>query len=240
MGLLDLPAPLFAWIDGQLLGFLPPIGRLIVWSAVAALGSMELYRVLSPQARIKAVEFQVRETQQRLGDHEGSFEDAWLLIRRMLGLAFGRILLVLPATLAASVPLLALIVWLDGAYGRAVPPPGEPVSVHVPGEFRGRWIAGTSRTPPHVEIVNGNGRTIADVAVAAPVPVIHKHRWWNFAIGNPAGYLPHDAPVERIEIDLPRQEFLSLGPEWLRGWEVGFFVALTLFALGFKVVRRID
>lgn len=239
MGLLDLPSPLFSWIDGQLIGFLPATAKLILWGVLAALGSMELYRLLSPQGRIEELEAALKVTQQRLGEHEGNFADAWLLIRGMLGLASRRVLLVLPATVAASLPILVLIVWLDAAYGRALPPPGEPVAVQVAGEFRGQWVAETDSMPPQATVLDDGGATVAAISVAAPIPVIHKPRWWNVAIGNPAGYLPADAPIDRIDIDLPRQQFLSVGPEWVRGWEVTFFSVLILFAMGFKVVRGI-
>lgn len=240
MGIFDLPSPVLSWIDGQLMAFLPPVAKLLLWAAIAALGSMELYRVLSPQRRIRALEVALRDTQRSVGNHEGSFADGWWLIRAMLGLAFRRVLLVLPATLIASLPLLVLIVWLDSAYGSTFPPPGESISVVVPGDFQGRWIAETEAAPPRAQVVDRTGKTVASISLAAPVPAVHKHRWWNVLIGNPAGYLQQDAPVDRIEIGLPRQEVLPFGPDWLRGWEVGFFVSLVVLAWIVKVVRRIE
>ncbi len=51
MGLLDLPGPLFAWMDAGMSG-VPGVLRLILWGTVAGAGSMWLYRAVSPQARI--------------------------------------------------------------------------------------------------------------------------------------------------------------------------------------------
>ena len=59
-------------------------------------------------------------------------------------------------------------------------------------------------------------------------------------IGNPAGYLPDDAPLERIEVDLPPKEYLALGPAWLRSWYAVFFAALLAASLAIKVAARIE
>src|SRR6185436_16008877 len=52
MGLLDLPAPFFDFVDRSLLGALPPLLRLILWAIAGAAISLTLYRLLSPQRRI--------------------------------------------------------------------------------------------------------------------------------------------------------------------------------------------
>lgn len=239
MGLLDLPAALFTWLD-QFLGLLPPAIRLLLWAAVAALASMELYRLLSPQQRVAELKLALEGAQRGLAAYDGPFEGAWTLIRRMLGLALRRVIIVLPATLAASLPLLLLIIWLDTAYNRTFPPAGQAVAVKVAGDYNGQWVDPDGATPPRARVLSDNGGTVADVPVGAPISVLHKHQWWNALIGNPAGYLEDSAPFDRIEIDLPRQEFLSVGPAWLRGWETIFFPALILIALGFKVTRRIQ
>jgi hypothetical protein len=57
---------------------------------------------------------------------------------------------------------------------------------------------------------------------------------------NPAGYLPDDAPVDEVRIDLPRRELHGFGPSWMRGWEAIFLPVLFVAALAYKIVRRID
>ena len=81
---------------------------------------------------------------------------------------------------------------------------------------------------------------MTDVPVVSPAPVIEKWRWWNALIGNPAGYLADGLPIDRIEIGLPRRQILSFGPAWMRGWEITFFGSLMLFALSFKMLRRVE
>jgi hypothetical protein len=237
MGLLDLPSPVLSWIDERLTGLLPTTAALLLWAAVGAFLSMELYRLTSPQKRMTVIRRALDRTRSYVAHFDGPFEEAWPHIRHMLSLALRRVVMVLPATILASLPLLVVIVWLDSRYGDAFPSPGEPVSVTAPGGFQGHWVDGA---PPRAQVVDAKGAAVADVPVAAPAPVIHKRRWWNTLVGNPAGYLPDGAPVDRIDIALPRQQFLAIGPRWMRGWEVTFFTALFIFALTLKTVRRIE
>jgi hypothetical protein len=240
MGLLDLPAPLFSWLDAVLTMIAPPFARLLLWAAAGALISMELYRLVSPQERIATVKSALEQVRRTVNDFDGPFEEAWPHIRHMLWLAVRRVLLVLPATLLASLPLLVVIVWLDTHYGGMFPPPGASAAVHVGEGFQGRWIDEGNGSPPRAEVLDPVGARIAEVPMAAPVSVVHKRQWWNALIGNPAGYLSDETPLDRIEIALPRQQLISFGPDWLRGWEPVFFVALLAFALALKTVRRIE
>src|SRR5690625_785765 len=226
MGLLNLPQPLFEWIDKSLLGFLPPMVRLLLWSVLAALLAMELYRLLSPQKRISAIKIDFREAQRSLNDYDGTFDGAGPLISRVLGLAFRRVWLVLPATLAASLPLLMVILWLDASYGHRFPSAQEQVAVEVPAEGLTGRLDRPLNQPPTAVVADASGSTVTEVILKAPIPLLHKRQGWNFLLGNPAGYLPEDAPIDRVQLALPRLEVLSVGPSWLRGWEPTFFAVL--------------
>jgi hypothetical protein len=59
-------------------------------------------------------------------------------------------------------------------------------------------------------------------------------------IGNPIGYLSANSPLEWIELGLPQQEYLPLGPSWLRAWYVVFFGVLLAASLAIKVAARIE
>lgn len=238
MGVLDLPSPVLSAVDEWLGPLLPPAVRLLVWAALGALLSMELYRLLSPQARIAQAKQAYEDVRRRVAGFDGEFEEIWPDMRRMISLALRRIVLVFPATIAASLPLLAVIIWLDSQYGATYPPVSEPVTVSVPGDFQGHWIE-TNAGTPHAQVTDPSGSPVADIAVAKPVPVIHKWLWWNTLIGNPGGYLDDALPFDRIDIALPRLQVLPVGPSWLRGWEATFFAAMIVFALTLKSVRRI-
>lgn len=238
MGLFDLPSPVFSAIDGWLAHFLPASVLVTVWAALAASLCMELYRVFSPQARIANVMRTFEGTRRRVIEFEGEFTEILPDIRAMLSLALRRVALVFPATIVSALPLLFVIVWIDGRYGDAYPPANEAVSVSVPGDFEARWVAGDDGAP-HAEVTDLAGSPVADIAVAQPISVIHKRVWWNALFGNPAGYLDDSLPFDRIDIALPRREVVPFGPNWLRGWEGVFFAAMILFALTLKNVRGI-
>lgn len=236
--------PLFAVlseVNAQLARGIPAPLRVVLWSMVGAIVSMELYRLGTSQARLRALKTSLRSMQQRVADFDGDFAEGWPLVRRMLGLALKRVALVLPATLMASLPLLVLILWLAVAYGSTYPLPGSAVAVEVPGTLNGRWIDADAVHPtPRVEITSAAGDVLTSAEVGAPVSTLAKRRWWNTILGNPAGYLPDDAPVDHLTIDLPRQAFLPFSWEWLRGWEAIFLPAMVIGALLYKRLRRIE
>lgn len=240
MGILDLPAPAFTWLDNRLSQVLPPTATIVVWGIVCALASMELYRWLSPQTRIADMKHSLARSQRELNAFDGEFSEAWPLIRRMLSLALRRIGLVLPATIAASLPVLFLVVWLDNTYGGAFPSKGTPVRVEVSGDFHADWIDGTDGRTPGADVTDAAGQNVATVPLSRPVLEIHKWQWWNAIIGNPAGYLADSLPFDRIRFALPRDEILPAGPSWLRGWEPLFFAVVLLSASLFKFARRIE
>lgn len=130
MELLQLPAPLFGWIDG-LLTVAPASVRLMVWGAAAGIFSMSLYRTLSPQAHIARSKREQAELRDRLDAFDGELVEAWPLIRRLLGLSMAQVGRVAAPAVAASVPVLMLLVWLSGSYGQVEYLPVGP-----------RWLRG--------------------------------------------------------------------------------------------------
>lgn len=244
MGVLDWPAPLFARFDA-LLAPLPPAVRLCLWAAAAAAVSMGLYAAVSPQRRIVAVTAQAVDLRRELGRYDGDFRGARALMRASFAAAGYRLWLVTPAALAASLPLLMLLVWLSTAYGHYFPATPATVPVHVqPAALHGQLEI--QRESPHnhprrhrVAVRSDSGSTVVTLPLEKPVPVLEKRHWWNFFIGNPAGYVPPESPVERIDVALPRHEMLSFGPPWLRHWEALFIGPLVLFSLAVKRVARV-
>lgn len=239
MALFDLPAPLLEAVDQRLLGVAPAALRVLLWAVLGALLSMELYRLLSPQRRIGALTAATQAAQQALAGHRGDIGDAWPLMRRMLGLAVRRVALVVPGSLLAAYPVIALVVWLDTAYGHQFPPAGATVAVQVAEPYVARWQAGDAGAPPRVQVTDAAGTPVLERAWPRPVPVLHKRQWWNALIANPAGYLPDDAPVDEVRAELPPRPLWHVGPAWLRGWEALFLVSATLVALLYRWWRGI-
>jgi hypothetical protein len=243
MGAFDLPAPLFAWLDDQA-SMLPPVVRLIGWGLLAGWLSMGLYRLLSPQQRIRRGKAEIERARQALDAYDGDLAGGWPLIRRLLRLALRQVGRVGGPGLVASLPLLSLLGWLVPAYGYAYPEPGVSPAIHTrPPHPYMEWVdgrhAGSPGTAPRVVIADHLRRVVADVTLHEPIPVIHERHWWNMLFGNPLGYLPPDRGLERIRIELPRKSYLPFVPSWLRGWEVCFFVPLLASSLALKAWARI-
>lgn len=272
MGVFDIPAPLFGWLDGHMSSFAPATLRLVLWGIVGAIVSMGLYWALSPQKKIAGAKTEGLEARRALDGYDGEFKGAMTLIRNMLRLAFKQIGLVVGPAVIASLPLLFLIVWMSTAYGSKFPAPHTDVEIHTfPEQLEAQWLGAgeveerrASRLQTKVRAEHGLRRpgeieegpttqaqtpriifpenqygVMRSIPLPVPVTTIHKHQWWNVLFGNPAGYLPDEARIDRIKIDLPAQEFLPFGPSWLRSWEVVFFTALILGSVAIKVAFRI-
>jgi hypothetical protein len=240
-GLLDLPAPVFGWLDQEIGAWLAPSLRLALWGLVAAVGSMWLYRVLSPQSRIAAVKAEAIRARRALDAYDGDFVGAWPLMRRMFRLSFSQLGLVTWPAVVASLPALCLILWLSTAYGYGFPEPGEAVVARTfPEAGSAELVRPFEGGPGHIRVADGAGQLIDEFELPAPVGTLHKRVWWNALIGNPAGYLPADWPIERIEVDLPRKEYLAFGPDWARSWETLFFGVLLAASLAIKLAFRIE
>lgn len=229
MGLLDLPDPIFSAIDGGLEGFVPATLRLAIWAAIAGIGTLFLYRLLSPQGKIGTAKREARAARKRLNEFDGEFSDAGPLIRAQFVSAFKHLGLVFLPTLVSILPLLALLTWLESYYAHALPAEGETPSVQVmPDTYDARWVQ--EGDMPHV-IVNDSNSELANVAMTAPIPVIEQRQWWNWLAGNPLGYLPAESGIERIAFELPEPEYLPFGPGWMRHWLAVFFPIMTIVSL---------
>ena len=238
MGLLDLPSPLFDLVDRSLLASLPPLLRLVLWAIAGAAVSLALYRWLSPQRRIAEAKTAALQARRELSTHDGDLETALPLMRRSMKLALRHVGLVFPAALIASLPVLALLIWLDGAYGYQFPTNGEAPTVAVePQAFSGQWRP--SATGGQVELRDQAGTQVVHLTLTKPVTRIEKHHWWNMLVGNPAGYLPDSSPVDGVSIGLPQREYLPVGPDWLRSWATVALTALVIASLLIMRVARI-
>jgi uncharacterized membrane protein (DUF106 family) len=243
MGIFDAAGPLLAWLDTQSARIVPAVIRLVIWGIASGLISMLLYRWLSDQDRIGRGKRELKAAQRALNAYDGELEEAWPLMRRLVQLALRQVGRVGWPAVVASLPLLFVLSWLSTTYGYSYPPPGAVPIIHTePAALNARWQespASDGNHAPHVLVTDGEGRIVAVVTMKVPVPVIGKHQWWNVFIGNPIGYLPDQGQVERIVIPLPHTQYLRIGPEWMKGWELPFFVSLLAVSLVLKATMRI-
>jgi hypothetical protein len=242
MGIFDLPAPLLAWLDGGLGLIAPPTLRLVLWGLIGGIGSMALYWLLSPQDQIAGAKRAAARARQALDAYEGEFADAWPLIRNLLRHALRQLGLVLWPALVASAPAICLLAWLSSTYEYSYPGAPDLVGIHTsPEQLQAALLPpALGKRKPHIVVADQAGNVVRTIPWRAPIPTIDKRHWWNFLIGNPAGYLPDDAIIERIQLDLQPNEYLPFGPEWLRAWYGVFFAALLASSLALKLWARID
>jgi len=245
MGIFDLPAPLFAWADQAMSAFMSPTLRLVLWGLVAAVLSMGLYWMFSPQDKLTDIKTRALAARRDLNAFDGDFAEAWPLMRSMLGLSLRQLAMTTRPAVLASLPVLALIVWLGTAYGYHLPADGEVIGVQATPDVQALAELrtaenGSTENPPRLVVTDPSGAVISDISLAAAVPTIHKKQWWNTLIGNPLGYLPDDGKIEAIVFDLPANDYLGFGPGWLRPWYVLFFTILVLGSLAIKMVGRIE
>jgi hypothetical protein len=242
MGLLDLPAPLYAWLDAGLAEVMPPLARILLWGALAGLASMGLYAALAPQARIARCKREAQQARRTLDAHDGELVEAMPVIGRLLKLSLRQVRLTTLPALLASLPLLTVLAWMSTVYGSAYPAPPAQAQVEVrPAPLHAQWYQpDAAGAAPGLVILDGRGQPVTRLTLAAPVGVIDQWHWWNALLGNPAGYLPRDSGIDSVRVELPRREYLSVGPGWARGWELAFFVAMVAASLGLKIGARIQ
>jgi hypothetical protein len=249
VGLFDLPGPLFSIADRGLRAVLPRWGCLVAWGILAGGASMMIYRAVSPQKRIEEIKLAADQAQAAMRGYDGDFEGLLPLARRSLGLAMLHLALAFGPAIAASMPALFLIAYLDGAYGYSSPTPGTVVAIHITphrapvawnpvaaangadGVFTVRWPVATAP----VIVASARGVTLASFPLRQPVPELHKFTVWNWLYGNPAGYIPASANVSAISLDVAPSRYLPIGPGWLRGWESVFFLSAAFASILIKI-----
>lgn len=253
MGLFDLPGPLFSAIDGALETLLPEVLRLLLWGVLAGWLTMITYRRLSNQERIGQLKAEQKVQQKLIAGFDGEFQELLPLIRKTLGTGFRQLGLALGPALLATIPVLFLLVWVAGRFAHELPEPGqfveftpEPAAAALhwqPADAAARADGSWTLEWPQPErrFRLGDGEQVfLELPLEKPVPVIHKQRWWNLLMANPIGYLPDDSPLEVVQIGLPENILIPVGPGWMRGWMFSFFASFLLSSVAFKFLMKID
>lgn len=253
MGLFDLPSPLFALVD-KLVAWLPGIVGLAFWALLSAIATMWLYHRFSRQEELAEIKPKIKAVQKKMARYDGPMADLWPLIGESMRLSFRQMGMTLWPALIASLPILFVLVFLSNHYGHRFPAAGKSVLVQPEGAespadwswngTHAEWLganAGWRVTWPtdHATLSARDRKAVLALPPPAPSGVVHKRQWWNWLLGNPAGYLADDAPVDALKLDLPGQTFLNFGPDWIRGWEAPYLLLLVVFSLAIKIRFKI-
>ena len=258
LGLFDLCSPALSVVDrflGDTLG-LAPVWRIAIFAAFASVVSMLLYKRLSNQAELAALQTETRAVQKKLAKAETEAAGLAKLVRRNLVLTGRRLWLSLWPALLASIPVLFLLAFCSTQFGVEASEPGSRIYV-TPDEYevspsRFEWLgvnaqwdarksAWTFYGPEsgHNATLMLDGEVQLVVPTSMPASVIHKKRWWNVLLANPAGYLDESASIGSFMINAPTKTIIGWGPGWMRGWAFAFIAFLVLFSVICKIVWKI-
>ena len=260
----------FGTID-SLLAFLPLWLRVTLWGFGLGGGSMLMYGWLSDQERIAEVKEDVEVARQKMQGYDGEeFGPLLEMVKESLGLSVKQLKIMLGPTLAAGIPILGLLIWMEGAYTHKFPEPGaqikavvEPAGALQDEDPAATWqpsgavapldgeqreeegAASVELTWPSADatvqlVETGSDRPLITLPTKVPRARITQKSWSHWFFPNPAGYLPADGPVDRVTIYLPTRTVLPFGPHWLQTWHVLFLFVLSVAALGVKVGFDID
>ncbi|HMR33549.1 MAG TPA: hypothetical protein PKA13_19835 [Geminicoccaceae bacterium] len=246
-GLLNLAYPAFDTVDGWLALLLPAAARLAFWGALSGGVAMVLYAAMSRQERLQALKRQSAELRTRVAATEDAGEAARLALQNVR-LSFRFLGAVLGPALLSGIPVLFVLAWVSHAYSYDLPAPGRVVPVTV--EPAGIAVTLAPAAPEETAVTwPGQGERIdlrQDGSTSIEIPadelelgLVHKRRWWNWLLGNEAGYLPDDGPADTVRFGLEPREVLSVGPSWVRGWAFVYFASLLLVSLAIKLGFRI-
>jgi hypothetical protein len=249
-GLLGLPFPVYSAVDRVLSGGLGAAGRVVFWSLLSSAVVMFLYRLCSPQAKLKQFKLRMRAVQAQLLADPDDIRAVLRLSGENIQTAFARFLLTFVPTCIAIIPLLSVTSWINSQYGPASPEEGAVVQVQVHPEgphVLSPAAAGASLLTNAVAASSGSILLLDDAGAALlrihePVSsaFVARRTWWNVLLGNPMGYLPDDGVIEAVVFDFPRQELLPFGPDWMRRWEAIFFFCMALGSIALKVVLKVE
>jgi hypothetical protein len=264
LGLLDLPAPLWSLLDrGLAAAWLPPVARVALFGALSGWLCMWLYRRWSRQDQLAVLAPEVKAARADLAAWDGDFAGLMTRVRTVFALSGRHLRLTFAAAMLAGLPVLLVLPWLSNQFGHAWPAPGEPVRVQVlappapaaplawdrpdqapalrtiPGEIGPAWSVAWP-APGSTLVLAADGAQLLSLPLAAPVTVVHQRvPAWNWLVGNPAGYLAAEAPIEAITVALSPLQLHGIGPAWLRGWLAVYFIVLIVVSLALKLRWRL-
>ncbi|MFO1039498.1 MAG: hypothetical protein U1E45_21855 [Geminicoccaceae bacterium] len=254
-GVLNAVFPALNALDDAMATVMPAWLRLVVFGILSGAVSMGLYSLLSNQEGIKAQKAKLQDIQRQLKAAGDDLALTMSLSRQNLSIAFGLLGRSAVPAILSSLPIVFIIAWLAVHWGYQAPPEGTPVPVtlapaDVPvavepaGLLSGQgadlalqWPAPTTT----LQILSGGTSLWTGTAEAlASTGEVGRPRWYSSILGNPAGYLPADGPLDTFSVALPEQELLGFGPWWVRTWWFVYFLTVVIVSLAVKFIFKID
>ncbi|MBL4659313.1 MAG: hypothetical protein JKY19_03080 [Alcanivoracaceae bacterium] len=257
MAFFDIFAPVLSLFDDMIEPFTSTFIRLVFWAYIAAMISSVIFKRLSNPEKINALKIKLKAMQDQLNQHEGEFAELKDLAVNTIKLSMKRMVLTFIPALLASIPVIFLLTYLSNRYELHEPVVNEVVPININWEkldanntvsiFKRDELIKKENInsiswPEKNQILNLIDDTTNIEILIFPSPIsriIHKKKWWNNLIGNPAGYLAEDSSISSIEFNYQQQEIISFGPKWIRGWLFIFFFMTMIFSVAFIFIFKI-
>ena len=225
-------------IDSYLQGLVGPFAAIITWALFSAIFSMFLYKLVSPQAKLQALKIKHKDTRNTLIRHDGDFAELQSLIIKDLSLSLKQVGLILPAFIISVIPVFALMFCLFTLYAYALPETGDRITLTFHPQANSQEISWPSASAP-VTISDDAGTPLFSLPLPAAIPEITKPSWLTTLFPNPIGVLPENALVESVQFSIPGRHYVSIGPEWMRGFEFWYIITLLAASIFIKIRFRI-
>jgi hypothetical protein len=248
-GLFELLNPPLALLDG-VMGGLAPAARLLIWGALAGMGSMALYAAISPQARLKRLAEDARAALRSLRSQDvqsAAYRDEML---GSLRTSLRRAGITLVPALLSSLPVLFVIGYVNANYSLSEPVPGEPVAVLVDDarsitieggqRFTAGWTVPWPKGDATVRVFDRAGQPIYSLTGDTQPGTARKSGLLAFLVGAQAGLIAPGSSVESLEIETTPRPIVQPGLSLHLQWVIPFVLGLLLASLLMKVVFRIS
>ena len=254
----DLLSPALSRIDYVLSSglALDPVWRIAIFAALGSIASMSVFKGLSNPVELAVLKQEISAVQKELARSDLAAGHLKIVILQNLKLTGRQLWLSLWPALVASIPVLFLLAFSSNQF--IVETPKSDFRVYVtPQDFqvspsRFEWLGVNAQWDARkkawtfyqldpgqtASLMLGNEKQLG-LPTSVPTSVIHKKRWWNYLIANPAGYLDENANIGLFVFNTPTKIIINWGPGWMRGWVFAFLSFLVLFSVVIKVVWKI-
>lgn len=246
--------PLLNAVDDFLSNIISLSLRLCFFGLIAGVLAISIYAKISPQASINSLKQRGRKLRQKMKNSEMEFKAFYSMAIENLKISLKLLCIIIGPALISAIPVLILSAWIHTYYGYnfwqsapkdflVKPEPGYNIKLvfHEKDNIQSGKLTDINyeNINKMTIFINGNSIYTGD-PFRPPAPLLYKRKWWNILIGNSAGYLAEDAPVDYIHLNFQKKVILGWTPKWVSGWVLPFFVSVLVVALVMKRKLKIQ
>ena len=245
LGLFEWLNPVFGLVD-SVVGFLPDNGRIFVLGLIGGLVSMYIFKLVSPQDKLKALAEETKALSARISSGEAG---AGALFKTHMKASMKRLALAIPGTLVSALPLLFIMGYLHAEY--TLDPVrdkelmavliDDPDQIQVEGgqKLAAGWVVVWPDEGETVTINNEAGDPVFVIRHDTKPGLVSQSGILTFIFGAQAGSLADDAGVEDFYLETSNQALLLEALRFPFQWLIAFMLGAMISSLTLKSVLRI-